>query len=292
MDMLSWILTALIVGVFLLDMAKLFLKDPVEKERSFRMIDVGKSMTIGSREVQEDQVGTAETSAGVMAVLADGAGKAYGGRMASRIAVDACIDIFQDYNAFHNPQHYFRKAFHCANREILKALGDENRGTASVGCVLVSEGLLYYSLAGNVGIYVYREGNLVPVSSGHTVAVLAEERFREGKLSREDALKMLHNKRLYNYLGQDGFRDMELFDAPVRMKRGDIVVLMSDGLYELIGTRELEEVLSGTSDCQKKAYDMIELVNQNPGEMKDNASVILLGIEDGAWVYEKTKFGI
>ena len=123
MDMLSWIITALIAGVFLLDIAKLFLKEPVEEEQSFRMIDIGKSMTIGSREVQEDQVGTAETSAGVMAVLADGAGKAYGGRIASRIAVDTCIDIFKDYNAFHNPQHYFRKAFHCANREILKALG-------------------------------------------------------------------------------------------------------------------------------------------------------------------------
>lgn len=75
---------------------------------------------------------------------------------------------------------------------------------------------------------------------------------------------------------------MELFDAPVRMKQGDIVVLMSDGLYDLIGDRELEEVLGRASDCQRKAYDMIELVNQNPGEMKDNASVILLGIEDEA----------
>ncbi len=73
---------------------------------------------------------------------------------------------------------------------------------------------------------------------------------------------------------------MELFDAPVRMKQGDIVVLMSDGLYELIGTRELEAVLLGASSCQKKAYDLIELVNQNPGEIKDNASVILLGIDE------------
>ena len=55
---------------------------------------------------------------------------------------------------------------------------------------------------------------------------------------------------------------------------------MSDGLYELIGTRELEAVLLGASSCQKKAYDLIELVNQNPGEIKDNASVILLGIDE------------
>ena len=282
MDVLSWVLLALIAGVFILDIAKLFIGRRTEEEQSGRMVDIGKSMTIGSREVQEDQIGTAETPAGIMAVLADGAGKACGGRIASRIAVDTCIDIFQDYNAFHNPQHYFRKAFHYANKEILKALEQENRGSASVGCVLISKGLLYYSLVGNVGIYVYREGNLVPVSSGHTIAVLAEEKFREGRISREEALTLLQNKRLYNYLGQDGFQDMELFDAPVRMKQGDIVVLMSDGLYDLIGDRELEEVLGRASDCQRKAYDMIELVNQNPGEMKDNASGILLGIEDEA----------
>ena len=132
-------------------------------------------MTIGSREVQEDQIAAMETAAGIMAVLADGAGQAYGGRI-SKIAVNTCIDIFKDYNAFNNPQYYFRKAYNCARyKEILKALGDERRGSASVGCVLICQSFLYYALVGNVKICVYREGNLVPVSSGHTVAVLAEQ---------------------------------------------------------------------------------------------------------------------
>ena len=166
-----------------------------------KYVDIGKSMTIGTREVQEDQVAAMETAAGIMAVLADGAGQAYGGRIASKIAVETCIDIFKDYNAFNNPQYYFRKAYNCANKEILKALGDERRGSASVGCVLICQGFLYYALVGNVKICVYREENLVPLSSGHTVAVLAEQKFREGTISREAALTLLENQRLYNYLG-------------------------------------------------------------------------------------------
>jgi len=243
-------------------------------------VDIGKSMTIGSREVQEDQVAAMETAAGTMAVLADGAGQAYGGRIASKIAVETCIDIFKDYNAFNNPQYYFRKAYNCANKEILKALGDERRGSASVGCVLICQGFLYYALVGNVKICVYREGNLVPVSSGHTVAVLAERKFHEGTISREDALTLLENQRLYNYLGQDGFRDIEFFDAPIHLKRGDIVVLMSDGVYDLLNFKEVEGILGNADKCQKKAYDIIELVNQNSSELKDNASIVLLGIED------------
>lgn len=282
------LICALSLCIVILDIIKLFIRYPEEK----RIPDIGKSMTIGGREVQEDQIGTMETKSGVMAVLSDGAGQDYGGRIASRIAVDTCMDIFRDSNAFHNPQYYFRKAFHCANQEILRVLGDENRGCASVGCVLICAGFLYYAQVGNVKICVYRERNLVPVSSGHTIAVLAEQKFQEGTISREDALTLLENRRLYNYLGQDAFQDIELFDAPIRLKRGDIVVLMSDGIYDLLGIREIETVLEKTSDCQQKAYDIIELVNQHPEEEKDNASIILIGMGNGAIAYEKAEFRI
>jgi len=217
-----------------------------------------------------------------MAVLADGAGKTFGGRIASRLTVEVCREIFQDYNAFHNPQFYFRKAFHCANKEILKALENESHGSASVGCAMIRDGYLYYAVIGNVKIGVFRDGNLVPVSTGHTVAVLAEEKFKEGKISRQDALTMLENQRLYNYLGKDDFKDIELFDTPIRLKQGDIIVLMSDGVYDLLGFKEIEGILEEQTDCQSKAMDIIDLVNQNTSEWKDNASIVLLSVGNGA----------
>ncbi|MFR4440218.1 MAG: PP2C family protein-serine/threonine phosphatase [Hungatella sp.] len=278
MDIYFFAIVLLIACILVLEAIKAM--SGSSRMQAKKYVDIGKSMTIGSREVQEDQVAAMETAAGTMAVLADGAGQAYGGRIASKIAVETCIDIFKDYNAFNNPQYYFRKAYNCANKEILKALGDERRGSASVGCVLICQGFLYYALVGNVKICVYREGNLVPLSSGHTVAVLAEQKFREGTISREAALTLLENQRLYNYLGQDGFRDIEFFDTPVRMKRGDIVVLMSDGIYDLLDFKEVEGILGNADGCQKKAFDIIELVNQNNSELKDNASIVLLGIED------------
>lgn len=279
----------LILLIAVLEAVKLFSDLKIRRNKYHKKIEIGSSMTIGGREVQEDQFGTAVTVAGTMAVLADGAGKSFGGRIASRITVDTCRNLFEDYNAFHNPQYYFRKAFHCANKEILKTLQDETYGSASAGCVLIREGFLYYAVVGNVKICVYREGSLVPVSAGHTVTVLAEEKFREGKISRQDAITLLENQRLYNYLGKDGFQDIELFDAPIRLKQGDIVLLMSDGIYELLGFKEIEEILAGMGSCQEKAFAIIELVNQNPTEGKDNASIVLLGLGKGAGVHEETE---
>lgn len=267
--------------IFMLVLLKLFF-DMQETTKDKEKLDVGACMTIGGRDVQEDQYGWVTTAAGTMAVLADGAGKTFGGRIASKLAVDTCLDIFQDYNAFHNPQYYFRKAFHAANKEILKVLEDETYGSASVGCVLIRDGYLYYAVVGNVKVGVFRDGNLVAVSSGHTVAVLAEEKFREGRLSRQDAITMLENRRLYNYLGKDDFQDIELFDAPVHLKQGDIVVLMSDGVYDLLGYKEIELILEETTtDCNEKAFKMMESVNQNTSEWKDNASIILLEARNG-----------
>ena len=244
--------------------------------RRYHGPDVGSSMTIGGREVQEDYVGTLATPAGLLAVLADGMGKTYGARIASRTAVETCLDLFRDYNAFDNPQYYFRKAFHAANRAILREVGDEGYGAASVGAAMIQDNWLFYAAVGNVKLCVYRGGDLVPVSAGHTLDVLAEEHFQTGKLSREDALAMLENHRLYNYLGQDGFKDIEIFDRPIALQKGDIIVLMSDGLHELIPWKEIEDVLAGGEDCQSMAYALIEKVNQNTAEDRDNASIILI----------------
>lgn len=238
--------------------------------------ELGTSMTIGSREVQEDKYGTLATPSGLLAVLADGMGKAYGGRIASRTAVEVFLDLFRDYNAFDNPQYYFRKAFTAANRAILNTLENQRRGAASVGAVMVRDGRLYYAVVGNVKLCVFRGGDLVPVSAGHTLDVLAQQSFQAGRLSREEALMLLENKRLYNYVGQDGFQDIELLDRPLSLRQGDIVVLMSDGVYELLSWRDIEQILCTGQDCQRMAYEITERVNQTVSDDKDNASVVLI----------------
>ena len=221
-------------------------------------------------------MGTLYTHSGLLAVLADGMGKEYGGRIASRAAVETFLDLFKDYNAFDNPQYYFRKAFTAANRAILRILDNERRGSASVGAAMIRDGWLYYAVVGNVKVCVYRNGDLIPMSAGHTLDVLAEEKFRIGRLSREDALVLLETHRLYNYVGQDGFKDVEYIDRPVALRRGDIVALMSDGVYDLLPWRDIEDILAHGQDCQRMAFEITERVNTMAAEHKDNASVILV----------------
>lgn len=258
--------------LFILMIVRLFLRD--EKELP---MDIGKSMTIGNRQVQEDNYSTMVTDAGVLAVLADGMGRQFGGRIGSRIAVETFTELFKDYNAFDNPQYYFRKAFRIANNAILNA-ADEQRAGASVAAAMIRDGKLYYAVVGDVKIAVYRGNDLIPVSEGHTIDMLAQQEFRRGKITRQEAMALLDSHRLYNYLGQDSFRDVELFDEPLKLRSGDIVALMSDGIYRCIPWKELENIMSGKGDSQKKAFEIVERVNASADEHKDNASIVLVRV--------------
>lgn len=247
------------------------------RSKSLRLCETGASKTIGDREVQEDEYGIAETEEGLMAVMADGMGKHYAGKIASRTAVDVFLDLFEDRNAFYNPQYSFRKAFQGANREILNQL-EENQGSASVGAVMIKDRKLYYAVVGNVKIAVYRNHELVPVSSGHTIGVLAKQKYEEGKLTRQEAVSLLDHHRLYNFVGQDGFRDVEFFDTPIVLHGGEYVLLMSDGLYETARWKDMEDCLEGEGSCQEKAFQLVELVNQSEEEEKDNAAVVVIKV--------------
>lgn len=238
----------------------------------------GASRTIGSREIQEDSFGILESEEGIMAVLADGMGKQFGGKIASQAAVEVFKDIYSDRNAFYNPQYYFRRAFQGANREILNLL-DAGQGKASVAAVLIRNNRLYYADVGNVKVAVFRNHELVPVTTGHTINELAKKQYGEGKLSREDAQALLGYHKLYNYVGQDGFHDVEFFDTPVQLRGGDYVVLMTDGLYEEAGWKDIEDCLEEEGTCQEKAYALVELVNRSEAEDKDNASAVVLKVK-------------
>jgi serine/threonine protein phosphatase PrpC len=237
----------------------------------------GASKTIGDREVQEDEYGITETTEGSMAVLSDGMGKHFGGKIAARTSVQVFLDMFEDKNAFYNPQYSFRKAFHGANREILNQL-EENQGSASVAAVMIKDRKLYYAAVGNVKAAVYRNRELVPVTSGHTIDVLAKQKYGEGKLTRQEAVSLLDHHRLYNYVGQDGFRGVEFFDKPITLYGGEYVLLMTDGLYETAKWKDIEDCLEQGGSCQEKAYKIIELVNKSQEEDKDNAAVVVLQI--------------
>lgn len=245
--------------------------------------EIGCCKTIGSREVQEDFYKVIKGKDGLLAVLADGMGRELGGKIAARKVSEVFEELFQEYNALDHPFYFFQKAFQTANREVLKLL-DDGRGSAAASVVMLQESpvqgefpMMYYAIVGNVKVAVFRNGELIPIGSGHTVDMLAQDKYYSGDITREDALALLSTKRVYNYIGRDDFKDIEFYDKPVQLRKYDIVVLMSDGLYEGMEWKKTEEYLSRKGRCQQLAFDVIEHINMKKSA-KDNASIVLIRV--------------
>ena len=136
-----------------------------------------------------------------------------------------------------------------------------------------------YALAGDIRIALFRGEELIPISRGHTVDVLAAASYREGKLSRREALWSQEEKRVWNYLGMDGFRQVEMGELPIRLKTGDVVLMASRGIWQEVPPGELEDLLLAGGSLQEKAERIVRAAEASDSKERENGSILLVRAE-------------
>lgn len=241
-------------------------------------LTVAHTQIIGKRQVQADAFEWAVHDGRTLLVIADGIGSGTKGRTAALAVSAGIVRSFEMVGLLSNPAYFFRQAFHNANETVLRHVPDGTAG-ANVLCALIREGMLYYALAGDCRAAVFRGGSLISLSEGQTLDVLARNAFRRHTIGREDARSVQKERRIYNYVGKDDFREPEMSDIPVALKAGDLVVLMTDGVYDFCPQRDLEEILHKRSDCEQKANDVIAFLERKKDAQQDNATVVIARID-------------
>lgn len=219
--------------------------------------------------------------AGTMAVLADGIGNENTGRLCAQLAADTVLDRYEPYHVLNHPAYFFKSTFAEANRRIQMTIG-ERRGGASLAAAFIDKTHLYYAVAGNVRIALKRGEELIPLSRGQTMDVLAAEAFENGSISRQEAIWCMDEKRVWNYLGMDGFREIELCGQPIRLKINDTVLLASKGIFEELSWGEMEDILLSGASVQEQAEAMVRMAEGKLNPEMDNGSVLLLNVQTEA----------
>lgn len=237
-------------------------------------VQIGNAQTIGRRQEQDDYFASAATRVGTMAVIADGISGLKNGRMSSTLAVTTFSREFLKVEDPREIPEYFHNAALVSNRAILEQLGGENGGTTLVVAVICGR-RLHWGAVGDSMLILFRNGELKPVNSKHTLETVLEERYLSGEISKEDALQNPMRNQLINYLGYGGFKSMEAGE-PVYLEPGDIVILCSDGVVDALTEVELEEILRLKLPPQETAERIIEGVEQKSFKNQDNATVMIL----------------
>jgi len=246
-----------------------------DKQHINPVLDIGEGSSIGNKESQEDAGGAAEAAWGTLTVLADGVGKEQAGKIAALTTVRMFIKLFTSYNVTSNVSHFFTQAFNQSNMEVLERLQGA-KGKVAAGAVLVNKGHLYYASVGDIHIAILRNRELIAINDGHTMQSTATKGFSAGLLSREQALAISKIHRHTNYIGRDGFKNIEIGHEAITLHTGDKIILMNQGIYKSLSWLELEAILHQSYSCQQLAEQIIAKFNLKTMPDKGNASLFVL----------------
>ena len=212
-------------------------------------------------------------------LLADGMGGRNAGDVASEIAVKeayACIlkETARTVCADDVPD-LLEKALGQAHRAV-KEKAESESGLHGMGTTLVEmyirSTVAYLCHAGDSRVYLFRD-TLQQVTRDHT---LSDYYVARGKREGEEVPPQLRHV-LTQALGT---RDCPVPDKKaLQLKQGDIMLICSDGLTDMLRDDEIQGIIMGHSGRLNEMVNALtEAANKKGG--RDNISVIAVGIEE------------
>lgn len=202
--------------------------------------------------------------------VADGMGGYVGGEVASKTAVEAIAYYFKNFNSDSALQ--LEKAVQYANSSILsKTMIDpklKGMGT-TVSLVTLARHQAYWAHVGDSRIYLYRDGELIQVSTDHTLVQVLVKR---GKITEEEAANHPQRHVLTRAVGVD--ENLIVDSGSFVVKPKDRILICSDGLTLFIHKDELRKALSDYRHTEREIInDLFTHVYENGA--KDNVTAIL-----------------
>jgi serine/threonine protein phosphatase PrpC len=206
--------------------------------------------------------------------IADGMGGAQAGEVASRLAAAALKESRADAGGEHRIYDLIQEA----NRRVY-ARSSTDPKTSGMGTTitvaLVENGNVAFGHVGDSRAYLIRDGHMEQVTEDHS---LVNELMKSGKLSREEAETHPQRSVITRALGTDPDVDADTFT--IEAKAGDVFLLCSDGLTDMVGEREIQELVERNRENLDAALKaLVKAANRGGGE--DNITVVAFEIAEG-----------
>jgi PPM family protein phosphatase len=222
-------------------------------------------------------------SRGSLFMVADGMGGAAAGEIASAMAVDAVIGqlrtLWVDTGA--GDAESFVRAIKQATKaanDLIHAYATAHPEYRGMGTTATIAGLLgdtlYLAQVGDSRAYLVRNGVARQITKDQS---LMQKLVEAGEMTEEEAEHSERKNIILQALGPESTIKVDLTHQAVR--RGDTLVLCSDGLSGQVSKDEIAKVVSEESDLMNACRRLIDRANENGGP--DNITVIVARF-DGA----------
>ncbi|GAC1682712.1 MAG: protein phosphatase 2C domain-containing protein [Gemmatimonadaceae bacterium] len=213
---------------------------------------------------------------GSLFMVADGMGGAAAGEIASAMAVDVVLEELR-MRWLRGPQRdgesfasAIRAAATAANGKIHLYAGEhpELRGmgtTATIAGILGDT--LFVGQVGDSRAYIVRAGTIRQITKDQS---LIQKLVEAGELTEADAEQSDRRNIILQALGPEAVVRVDLTHQQLR--RGDVLVLCSDGLSGQVKKEEIAEVVAAEPDLSRVCRELIDRANAAGGP--DNITVV------------------
>lgn len=241
-------------------------------EDTYLVADLSSGSVVSSATAAEHVVGPR----GCLFMVADGMGGAAAGELASSMAAQVIFEHLSttwrtDADASGERFAFrLREAVERANAEI-HAYAQEHADVRGMGTTLTAAGVfgstLFLAQIGDSRAYLIRDGRAFQLTKDQS---LTQRLVDAGELTEEEAETNVRRNIILQALGPDPRVRVVLSTEEVR--RGDVLVVCSDGLSGLVRRDEIAELIGREPDLATVGSQLIDLANERGGP--DNITVV------------------
>jgi len=206
-------------------------------------------------------------------LVADGMGGAAAGELASRFFAETALEVFLNNKNRTDEQMptLVQKSFSMANKKILDHVKVEP-AHQGMGCtaelMAFIDGGFVLGHIGDSRTYRFRDGELKQMTKDHS---LVQNMVDKGMITPEQARTHSHRNVILRAVGIEKNISLDLIKG--KTLSGDIYILCSDGLTDMVEDTLIKEVLLSNISLPQKVEGFIELAKLAGGS--DNITVVL-----------------
>lgn len=237
-------------------------------------LDIGILSETGGRSANEDSCSHWSAPYGSFFVLADGAGGHRGGRVASRIAVNAVLTSLRktrDVTA-----GAVEAAIAAANEALVREQKNRDRYAQMRTTIVVlaideKQGRAAWGHIGDSRLYCVRAGKIVVQTRDHSVVQALVD---AGYLQPQQMRSSPERNKLLSALGDEDNFEPAIERESFSINAGDRFILCTDGVWEYVQESEIEKT-AGECDSAEQALRALQtLVLSRAKRRHDNYSAI------------------
>lgn len=212
---------------------------------------------------------------GSLFLLCDGVGGLNAGEVASKLAVTWIMkEYYSDNREIDNPDEKLQKAILKTNFRLYDLAQEHDSyhgmGTTLVAALFIEEKVIVYS-AGDSRLYNLRNEKLIQITEDQSEVW---QLYKSGQISKDDLRFHPRNNIITVAIGTEKDTDLQRYVHD--SQKGDLFLLCSDGLSDMVGDEDIRNILLRKGNMKKRVKNLINEANKNGG--KDNISAILIEI--------------